>query len=159
VPLVERIHLYDGTELQMKSGAAITLQYQHEHIEDAVLIYSSQECSVFLLAEGEQTTPSFVKLKFEGARCVRSASTDCSPAIGIYPSNPGDSFLVELTDSKWPIEAHNTYTYANSPLKPRGRHFVVSNHDVFHEILAESFEESLIVSGDAEYECIKKYFA
>ena len=143
----------------MKSGIAITLQYQHDHIEDAVLIYSSQECSVFLLAEGEQTTPSFVKLKFEGARCVRSASTDCSPAIGIYPSNPGDNFLVELTDSKWPIEAHNAYTYANSPLKPRGRHFVVSNHDVFHEILAESFEESLIVSGNAEYECIKKYFA
>lgn len=143
----------------MNSGTAITLTYQHDHIEDAVLIYSSQECSVFLLIESEQTTPSFVKLKFERARCVRSARTDCSPAIGIYPSNPGNSFLVELKDSKWAIEAHNAYTYANSPLKPRGRHFVVSNHDVFHEILAESFEESLVVSGDTEYECIKKYFA
>ena len=79
--------------------------------------------------------------------------------MGIYPSNPGHSFLVELTDSTWPIEAHNAYTYASSPLKPGGRHFVVSNHDVFHEILAESFEESLIVPGDAEYECIKEYFA
>lgn len=143
----------------MKSGTAITLKYQHDHIEDAILIYSSQECSVFLLIEGEQTTPSFVKLKFDRAICVRSASTDCSPAIGIYPSNPGDSFLVELKDSKWAIEAHNAYTYAKSPLKPRGRHFVVSNHDVFHEILAESFEESLVVPGDAEYEYIKKYFA
>ena len=143
----------------MKSGTAITLKYQHHHIEDAVLVYSSQECSVFLLAESEQAAPSFVKIQFEGARCVRSARTDCSPAIGIYPSNLGESFLVELTDSKWPIEAHNAYTYAGSPLKPRGRHFVVSNHDVFHEILAESFSESLIAQGEAEYEFIKKYFA
>lgn len=143
----------------MKSGIAITLKYQHDHIEDAVLVYSSHECFVFLLAEGEQAPPSFVKLQFEDARCVRSASTDCSPAMGIYPSNPAESFLVELTDSKWPIEAHNAYTYAGSSLKPRGRHFVVSNHDVFHEILAESFTESLISQGNAEYEYIKKYFA
>jgi hypothetical protein len=142
----------------MKSGIAITLKYQHDHIEDAVLVYSSHECAVYLLAEGEPAQPSFVKLQFEDARCVRSACTDCTPAMGIYPSNPGESFLVELTDSKWPIEAHNAYTYAGSSLKPRGRHFVVSNHDVFHEILAESFSESLVAQGDAEYEYIKKYF-
>jgi hypothetical protein len=143
----------------MKSGKAITLKYQHDHIENAVLVYADHQCSIFLLLEGEQAAPSFVKLQFEGARCIRSARTDCSPAMGIYPKDLGKSFLVELTDSTWPIEAHNAYTYAGSSLKPRGRHFVVSNHDVFHEILAESFSESLVVHGDAEYEYIKKYFS
>ena len=142
----------------MPSGIAITLQYQHDHIEDSILVYSSQECSVFLLADTESDVTSFVKLKFEGARCVRSARTDCSPAIGIYPKDSGASFIVELTDSKWPVEAHNSYTYAGSPLKPRGRHFVVSNHDVFHEILAESFVEHLVEQGDVEYENVERYF-
>jgi hypothetical protein len=142
----------------MRSGIAISLKYQHNHIEDAVLVYTSQTCAIYLLAEGEEIVPPFVKLQFDGARCVRSARTDCSPAIGIYPSEPGASFIVELTDSKWSIEAHEAYTYAGSPLKARGRHYVVSNHDVFHEILADSFSESLVTPGDPDYEFIKKYF-
>lgn len=142
----------------MKSGVAIPLKYQHDHIENAVLIYADHQCSVFLLLEGEHAVPSFVKIQFEGARCVRSARTDCSPAIGIYPSDPAVSFLVELTNSTWPVDAHKAYTYAGSSLKPRGKHFVVSNHDVFHEILAESFSESLVLEGEPEYEYIKNYF-
>lgn len=142
----------------MRSGIAISLKYQHNHIEDAVLVYTSQSCAVYLLVESDETAPPFVKLQFDGARCVRSARTDCSPAIGIYPREPGASFIVELTDSKWPIEAHEAYTYAGSPLKPRGHHYVVSNHDVFHEVLADSFSESLVAPGDPDYEFIKKHF-
>ncbi|MBN9368565.1 MAG: hypothetical protein J0H59_16245 [Comamonadaceae bacterium] len=141
----------------MRSGIAISLKYQHDHIEDAVLVYTSQDCAVYLLVESGAIKPSFVKLLFEGARSVRSARTNCSPAIGIYPEQ-GTSFIVELTDSQWPIEAHKAYTYAGSPLKPRGRHYVVSNHDVFHEILADSFSEELITQGDYEYEFIEKHF-
>lgn len=142
----------------MRLGIAITLKYQHDHIEDAVLVYSSRECTVYLVGEGDQEEPSIIKLTFKDARCVRSARTDLSPAIGIYPSQPADSFLVELTPSQWAIDAHNAYTYAGSSLQPRGRHFVISNHDVFHEVLAESFEESLITPGDAGYEVIRRYF-
>jgi hypothetical protein len=135
------------------------LKHQHSHIEDAVLVYTTHSCVVYLLAESEAAEPSFVKLKFDGARCVRSAATDCSPAIGIYPSESGVSFIVELTDSKWQLEAHDAYRYAGSPLKPRGRHYVVSNHDVFHEILADSFSESMVLQGGSEYDFIKTYFS
>jgi hypothetical protein len=142
----------------MRSGIATTLKYQHDHIEDAVLIYTSHDCIVYLLAAGEAAAPTFIKLEFEGAQCVRSASTDCSPAIGIYPPEPGASFIVEITDSNWPVEAHKAYVYAGSTIKPRGKHYVISNHDVFHEVLADSFSESLIVHGCMEYEFIKRYF-
>src|SRR5690554_4959297 len=128
----------------MRSGVAIVLRNLHHHIEDAVLVYTSQECVVYLLADSEGITPSFVKILFKGARSVRSARTDCSPAVGIYPLEPGTSFIVEMTDSQWPVEAHKAYTYAGSPLKPRGRHYVVSNHDVFHEVLADCFSEELV---------------
>lgn len=143
----------------MRAGIAIPLQYQHNHIEDAVLIYTGRRCAVYFLAENEGPEPSFVKLQFVRARCVRSAATDVSPAIGIYPSEPGVSSIVEITDSRWAVEAHQAYTYAGSSLRPRGRHFVISNHDVFHEILAESFSESLVAQGDAEYVFIKDQFA
>lgn len=141
----------------MRSGIAIPLEYRYNHIEDAALIYTSRSCIVYLPAEDNAETPSFVKLQFEGARCARSASTDCSPAIGIYPSNPETSFIVELTDSNWASEFQKTYTYVKSALKPRGKHYVVSSHDVFHEILADTFTEYLISEGCAEYEFVKRY--
>ena len=143
----------------MKSGIAVTLNYQHDYIEDSVLIYSCEECSVYLIADEKDYPESFVKLNFERARCVRSARTDCSPAIGIYPKESSASFIVELTESKWAAEAHKAYTYSGSTLKPRGRHFVVTNHDVFHEILAESFTESIISPSTPEHSAIKKYFS
>ena len=143
----------------MQSGTAITLKYRHDHIEDSVLIYSCDVCAVYLIATGKKYTDSFVKLDFEDVQCVRSATTDCSPAIGIYPKESGASCIVELTDSKWAVEAHELYVYAGSQLKPRGRHFVVTNHDIFHEILAESFSESIVEPGDPEYDVIKYHFS
>ncbi len=99
-----------------------------------------------------------MELTFEGTMCVRSARTDCTPAIGIYPEKAGASFIVELTESQWSIEAHKAYVYATSPLEPRGRHFVVSNHDVFHEILADSFTEGIVSPGDSRYEFVTQLF-
>ena len=143
----------------MQSGNAITLEYQHDHIEDSVLIFSCEKCSVYLVASGKKHVGAFVKLEFEGVQCVRSARTDCSPAMGIYPKEAGASFIVELTESKWAEEAHELYVYEGSSIKPRGRHYVVSNHDIFHEILAESFTESIIKPGDIEYDFAKYQFS
>ncbi len=134
----------------MRKGSAIPLVYRHNHIEEALLVYSSQACSVYLLADGQEE-PAFVRLKFDGVQCVRSAATDCSPAIGIYPEESGVSFIVELTETTWPIEARRDYKYATSAIQPRGRHFVVSNHDIFHEVLADSFSESLVRAGSTEH--------
>lgn len=143
----------------MQSGNAITLEYQHDHIEDSVLIFSCEKCSVYLVAAGKKHAGSFIKLEFERVQCVRSARTDCSLAMGIYPKEAGASFIVELTESKWPVEAHELYVYADSSIKPRGRHYVVSNHDIFHEILAESFSESIVKPGDPEYDFAQYQFS
>ena len=142
----------------MQKGNAITLKYQHDHIEDAVIIYQSGKCIVYLVADEAEHPDAFVKLEFERAQCIRSAATDCSPAIGIYPEKMGVSFIVELTNSNWPVEANQKYTYAGSGLKPREHHYVVSNHDVFHEILANSFSESLVEQGSPEYGVVKYHF-
>lgn len=143
----------------MQSGTGITLKFSYDYIEDSVLVHNCQDCFVYLIADQIAHKDSFVKLKFRGTICVRSARTDCSPAIGIYPKKSGVSSIVELKDSKWPKEAHALYTYSDSRLKPRGRHFVITNHDIFHEILAESFTESLIHPGDSEYDFIKQHFS
>ena len=143
----------------MLSGKAITLKYQHDYIEDAVLIFSCDKCMVYLIADEKEFPSSFVKLEFKQVQCVRSARTDCTPAIGIYPEEPGASYIAELTESKWPIEARESYVYIDSPIKPRGRHFVISNHDIFYEILAESFTESIIQKCDSEYDFVKYQFS
>lgn len=145
-------------ELRLATGKAITLKSQHDHIEDSVLVFSCRECSVFLIQDLNSSQPTFVELKFHKAICVRSARTDCTPAIGIYPEQAGVSFIVEITDSQWAVEAHKAYVYATSTLKPSGRHFVVSNHDVFHEILAESFTESLVGPEDSQYDIVRGLF-
>ncbi|MFO1094020.1 MAG: hypothetical protein U0992_12020 [Planctomycetaceae bacterium] len=145
-------------EASVPIGRAIPLKYRHDYIEDAVLVFSCGECSVFLIQDAKVESPTYVELVFQRAKCVRSARTDCTPAIGIYPDQVGSSFIVELTESQWPIEAHKAYVYATSPLKPSGRHFVVSNHDVFHEILAESFSEGIIGPGDSRYGFVTQLF-
>jgi hypothetical protein len=142
----------------MSLGKAIPLKYKHDHIEDGVLVYSSQECSVYFLSSAESAEISLIRLQFEDACCVRSVRTEFSPAMGIYPADHEASFIVELTDSNWAVEAHEAYTYRGSTLKPRGRHFVVSNHDLLHEILAESFTETLLENGSVEYDFAKMYF-
>ena len=142
----------------MVAGKAITLKYQHDHLEDSVLVYSCSECSVYLVAalEGDQLT--FVKLKFQDVQCVRSARTDCTPAMGIYPETPGASYIAEITDTRWPLEARKAYVYATSSQAPTGRHFVVSNHDIFYEVLAESCSESLVKPSGGGYQAVSGLF-
>jgi hypothetical protein len=140
-------------------GRAIPLKYKHDYIEDSILVFSCEKCSVFLIQDATVDSPTYVELRFDGTMCVRSARTDCTPAIGIYPDQAGASFIVELTGSQWPIEAHKAYVYATSPLKPRGRHFVVSNHDIFHEILADSFTEAIVRPGDSRYALVSQLFS
>ncbi len=139
----------------MEPGTAIKLKYHHSHIEDSVLVFNCGKCIVYLTAEKEAHGTSIIRLAFEGVKCVRSARTDCSPALGIYPEEPFNSFIVEFSESKWAVEARKSYAYLGSSMKPSGRHFVVTNHDIFHEILADSFVESIILPNETEYEIAK----
>ena len=140
-------------------GIAITLQNQYDYNEDAVLILSDHKCSVYLLADSNLEDESYIQLGFQGVQCSRSARTECTPAMGIYPKTPSDSCIVELTKTNWSAEVREKYVYATSSIEPRGKHYVVSNHDVFHEVLADSFSEKLIKKGDENYDFIKSLFS
>lgn len=142
----------------MQSGVALTLKYNHDYIEDSVIVFSCNRCSIYLRAEVKQFPSSFVKLQFDGVQCSRSARTDCSPAIKVCSKEPGASFIVELIESNWPAEANKSYVYAGSSVKREYRHFVITNHDIFHEVLAETFTESIVQQGDLEYEFVKILF-
>jgi hypothetical protein len=55
----------------MSLGKAIPLKYKHDHIEDGVLVYSSQECSVYFLSSAESAEISLIRLQFEDAAHVK----------------------------------------------------------------------------------------
>lgn len=132
----------------MADGKAHVLNNKFAYNEDSILIHGPSACSVFLISE-ESPTTKYIEIRFNSARCARSASTDCTPAIGIYPeSNEPVSFVAELTSSKWIPEAHKSYTYGGTAPWEEYKHYVISNHDVFHEIIAESFEEYAVLENN-----------
>ena len=139
----------------MSEGHAIPLQHQFDWNEDSVLVFTTHGCSVILQAVLPDEASGFIILEFEGALCVRSASTDCSPVTGINRPSDASSWVTVLDTSNWDDEAHRAYRYIGTPKSIQRRHFVVSNHDVFHEILAESFSEHLVEATSQDYEKIK----
>lgn len=142
----------------LKTASAIDLQYQYKIVEDSVIIFDSEKCVVYLIAEESAHGKAIVKLEFIRAKCVRSARTDCAPGIEVKSKNSGNSFIVEIIDSSWPVEANDNYRYSSSAAQSYGKHFVVRCHDIFHEVLADSFEQSLVVLGEHEYEIARLHF-
>jgi len=146
-------------ELGMSRGNAIELENKFDWSEDSVLLYTTHGCTVILQGEYEDIKDLyFVVLDFSGVRTIRGASTDCTPAFGIQPKNIGASFVAEIYESDWDNEAHLKYTYSGTPKSRELKHFVISNHDVFHEILGESFDERKVSQGNTEFEMIKSAY-
>ena len=144
-------------EPEMANGYAIELENDFEWNEDSVLQFTTHDCFVVLLGKSEEEQ-SYILLEFHNALTARTASTDCSPDIGIHSEVPGKSSISVLTNSDWDNEAHKKYTYSGTPKRRSRKHYVVSNHDLFHEILAESFSERKVALGDPGFEQIEAIF-
>ncbi len=143
----------------MSNGYAVELKAKFDWNEDSVLVFTTHGCTVIQQGKVEEgEVPFFILLKFNGTKCVRGASTDCSPDFGIHPETRGASSISVLTDTEWDEDAHNEYTYIGTPKDTVRKHYVVSNHDVFHEILAESFTETKVTHGDPNFESIKSFY-
>ena len=139
----------------MSEGIAHTLTHKYDLYGNSIVVHTTNLCSVYLLGETEESeSPYYVALNFEGVKCIRSVRSDCRPGLGIYPEDERKSYIVELTNSTWASEAHSSYTYEGTPFTDEKRHFVIHNHDIFHEILGTSFIEKLISEGSEEYSCL-----
>ena len=91
----------------MSKGYAIGLSNKFDWNEDSVLMYTTHRCLVILQGQYKiENDVYFVLLNFEGAKSATSASTDCSPSVGIYPENSDVSFICVLTGSNWDNESH-----------------------------------------------------
>ena len=143
----------------MSKGYAVELNNKFAWTEDSVLVFTTHGCLIILLGEYRDDLEAyFVLLDFKSAQCVRSASTDCSPSVDIYSDNKEASYISVLTDTNWEEEAHSNYAYSGTPKLTERKHYIVSNHDIFHEILAESFSENKISIEDPMYENVRSYF-
>lgn len=141
----------------MGKGVCLELKNNFAWSEDSVLLYTTHGCRVILQSLKAGEFNGFIILNFKGVSCVRSAATDCSPAFDVKPDKAGVSY-VAILDSNWDDEAHEKYTYIGTPKYLERKHFVVTNHDVFHEILGESFEEIFISKKDERYDFIESLY-
>ncbi|RBP44678.1 hypothetical protein [Arenicella xantha] len=140
----------------MSNGIAINLENKFAFNEDSVLIYTTHGCKVILQGDVDDgDNHYFIILEFFDVISVRSAATDCTPAFNIDSKKVGVSFVAELTNSQWDDEAHLSYTYTGTKKITNRKHFVVTNHDVFHEVLGKSFVEQKISRTSKDYQNIR----
>lgn len=143
----------------MSSGYAIELKNNYAWSEDSVLLFTTHGCQIILLGDYESEQDAyFLLIDFNDAKCVKSASTDLCPDMLIEPENIGAKYISVLTDSNWDDEAHQMYCYKGTPKNTIRKHFVLSNHDVFHEVLAKSFTETKITNDESLFEKIKSCY-
>src|SRR5262245_53014372 len=116
---------------------------------DVVLVYSLSECSVFFACWEEAGMPAgyVCHLLFRDAEATRSFPREYIPYE--IESLAYKSYVLEIVDSPWLQEQQREHkrlqetVYRHSPGRPfDARHFVVTGHDIYHEVLAASFEES-----------------
>ncbi len=143
----------------MSNGIAIELKNKFAFTEDSVLIYTTHGCTIILQGDvDDDENHYFITLEFSDVISVRSAATDCSPAFNVDSKKIGVSFVAELNKSQWDDEAHQAYTYTGTTKITNRKHFVVTNHDIFHEVLGKSFVEKKISRTSKEYQPIRSIY-
>ena len=131
----------------MIKAESIPLEVWQDPQSDVILVYSLSECSVYFLCWESGGVPAdyLGHLSFQYASLVRSFRREFSPyqAAELHRSDVLrvlDSDLardvVKYQESHYPRMPQRTKTH--QPL------FVVRGHDIYHEILADSFTASKI---------------
>lgn len=118
---------------------------------DIVLIYSEHECSIFFgcwVSSGEPAD-YICQLSFERAAAVRSFDREFIPYR--LPEHTFHSYILRVPDSDLQREhiAYRRQHYPHFPYDPTEHsHFVVTGHDIYHEILATGFSETTIPASE-----------
>lgn len=112
-----------------------------------LLILSEQSCDVFLGCWTETGEPAnyICKISFSSAWASRSYTNEFLP---YEIKDSGRSSILEITNSKWLKESVEyrlkTYPHWKPSNKEMYHHFVIQGHDLYVEVLAESYIEQII---------------
>jgi hypothetical protein len=126
----------------MIKAESIPLEVWQDPQSDLILIFSLSECSVYFLCwESRGMLADYLgHLSFQGASLVRSFCRESSPyqAVERHRSN-----VLRVRDSDLArdcVEYQKSH-YPHMPLETKSLKplFVVTGHDIYHEILADSF--------------------
>lgn len=118
---------------------------------DIVLVYSEHECSIFFgcwVASGEPAD-YICHLSFQLAAVVRSFPREILPYR--FPLNTTRPCILRIPDSDLLRElvVYRQRHYPQLPFDPsQYRHFVITGHDIYHEILATGFSEATIPASE-----------
>ena len=137
---------YDVSGVTMTRANVIALKSWKDPQGDVVLVYSERECSVFFPCWLENREPAdyIGYLSFEHASAVRSFDREFLPYR--LAEHNQHSYILTIPDSDMVREhvAYRKSAYPQWPSRPTPTHFVVVGADVYHEILAASYTESII---------------
>ena len=120
---------------------------------DIILVYSEHECSIYFNCWIAPATPAefIAQLVFSRARSVRSFHREYQPYR--IPTHNCRSFILRIPDSNL-IPEHVAYRQRHYPEFPDSgpppNHYVVRGHDIYHEIVADSFSTVTISKQDLD---------
>jgi hypothetical protein len=119
----------------------IELEFWQDPVSDRILICSELECSIYVRCWSERGIPAdFIgQLSFAGDAAVRSFPREFIP-YRVTRSATSKSYILRVSDSDLARDYvdYRKSHYPNHPTKEK-THFVVVGHDIYHEILADSF--------------------
>ena len=143
----------------MPEPTEIPLQCWCDPQGDSLVIYTAEECSVYRGCWVASAEPSdyICHLAFHDVAAVRSFPREFVP----YRWTPTHrSSLLCLLDSDL-IQEHIAYRQHHYPSSVRDtsrlRHYVISGHDFYHDILATGFTEAAIPQSEITDERLLQY--
>lgn len=129
----------------MKTANPIPLEFWQDPQSDVILIYGEHECAVYFRCWSSAGVPAgyIGQLVFRNVSAVRSFPREFLPYQ--IKDHREHSYVLQVSDSDLALDYVNyrKLHYPSSPLLEK-MHFVVAGHDIYHEILAESFVASTI---------------
>jgi hypothetical protein len=140
----------------MKTAIVIPLEFWQDPQSDVILVYSEQECSLYFRCwSSAGVSADFIgKLSFTEASAVRSYLREFPPyEIKLHER----SYILKVEDSDLALEYadYRKLHYPRTPLKEM-THYVVVGHDIYHEILASSFEAVTIYKNQITDSSLRK---
>lgn len=136
------------------------LTYWQDPQGDVLLFYSERECNIYFgcwVSAGEPADYA-CKLKFYNTKAIRSYPREFLP----YQKKNNNRYHSEihLVENSDMLEEYRQYRKKNYPNDKRSTenlsHFVIVGHDIYHEILAEKYEEQKIMINETTDARIRK---
>jgi hypothetical protein len=133
----------------MRTASPIKLEFWQDPQSDVILIYSERECSVYFRCWSSAGVPAdyIGQLAFRGVSAVRSFPREFLPYQITHHNEK--SYVLKVADSDLASDYvdYRKLHYPESPLR-ENTHFVVIGHDIYHEILATSFDAITIPKAE-----------